>query len=841
MSVPGFSELGRNFVDTIAGMSERRRDRENFSSDFGLLVENLEKAYSVDDAVFSLGERLKHAKAEFGHNIYPDKSTVVNGDLGDARIYLENLKYDPDHARSIVEAYHREHAWNPTSSRIGLAKIDNDLLINPREKKLGVDNYSHAVVKLAHGMAKLKLLVENGERGIPEAYPAARDVVASELAIVEKAASIIGEWDRSWGTPSVDRAISLASKKLSLDSVLWRKKVEATGLIAGALALAACSAAMPTESKPNLDPAIVATPMESGRTELETPVPGMSEFESSVPATMEAMSIPRLNELREKFLESQVVGYQEQTNPSSGAVELNTITLSAEYKAQMQLRDGIVLSEPGGGQWECLFYEIVYGDISEAVMACNVEGGGMFIPYRQIDSNRGLVQWNFFADSSGNYPVSTAEAAMVRPVMLLEMTSGVDISRGWMWSPKDGKLHEIKDAAVNFKNAAAFPITNRYAAEETLEDEYGSAAYTWPADGKPTLTFDNGMVFEWDGAQYVQVENDTAAESAPMSELDQQIFKAAPDVEELKDAEGIKEKVWNDVYGTAVYLDESGEVVGYWVPNRFNKDRGVFKRAVMIDGVMMVGEEGKEKAVWPVKAKMELPGNKFDGVTIYTSAENWKNNPTIGREDMADMSAYLIALIEDKQIRGFAEGAVQLGPKMDENGKTYYDYVVGEDYKLEETVAKSMIYPTTSSSWEEQEQRPFTPAVFPASEYDGLLYMPQMFLQADNKISNVWYQAPDLKGQPVGGTMAEIVMEYFPLAGGNSMLLPAEYRNAGACKKYGFWNEEYADEICVGIMADQPTNAALVKEMIKDGYVPLLFSDGTAVFTVRFSRIPGIQ
>jgi hypothetical protein len=99
MSVPGFSELGRNFVNTIAGMSERRRDRENFSSDFGLLVENLEKAYSVDDAVFSLGERLKHAKAEFGHNIYPDKSTVVNGDLRDAGIYLENLRYDPDHAR----------------------------------------------------------------------------------------------------------------------------------------------------------------------------------------------------------------------------------------------------------------------------------------------------------------------------------------------------------------------------------------------------------------------------------------------------------------------------------------------------------------------------------------------------------------------------------------------------------------------------------------------------------------------------------------------------------------------------------------------------------------------
>jgi hypothetical protein len=326
-----------------------------------------------------------------------------------------------------------------------------------------------------------------------------------------------------------------------------------------------------------------------------------------------------------------------------------------------------------------------------------------------------------------------------------------------------------------------------------------------------------------------------------MSELDQQIFDAAPELEEVEGVEGLTEKKWNDVYGTAVYLSESGEVAGYWVPNRFNKDKGVFKRAKVVDGVMMVGEEGKEKAVWPVKAKMELPGNKFDGVTIYTSPENWQNNQPIGREDMADMSAYLIALINDKQIRGFAEDAVQLGSKKDKGGKTYYDYEMGDDYGSVEQVEKAMIDVTTSPSWKEQEQRPFTPAAFPANEYEGLIYMPQMFLQADKTISNIWYESSEGSDQSIGNSRAELAMEYDLTMGGNTMMLPAEYRNIEACMFYGFSNQGFGEAECGMIMASQAESAALIQQMIKDGYVPLQFSDGTVVFTVRYHRIPGIQ
>ncbi len=329
--------------------------------------------------------------------------------------------------------------------------------------------------------------------------------------------------------------------------------------------------------------------------------------------------------------------------------------------------------------------------------------------------------------------------------------------------------------------------------------------------------------------------------TANLSATDKQIFDAAPEIEEIENAEGLSEKVWNDVYGTALYTDESGEIAGYWEPNRFNKDKGVFRKAKMVEGVLMVGEEGKEKAVWPVKAKMELPGNKFDGVTIYTSPENWENNQPIGREDMAEMGAYLRALIADKQIRGFADGAVQLGPKKDKDGKTYYDYEVGEGFITEEAVANSMIDVTTAPSWKEKDQRPFTPAVFHAQEYEGLVYIPQMFLQVDNTISNIWYESPEWKDQAVGDALPDVVMEYSPLMGGNTMLLPAEYRNIEACMYYGFWDLEYAKDECKLIMANQAERAALIQQMTKSGMVPLEFSDGTRVFTVWFHRIPGIQ
>lgn len=812
MSVPGFSELTRNFVNTIAGMSESRRDRENFSSDFDLLVENLEKAYSVDDAVFSSGERLKHAKAGVGHNIYPDKSTVVNGDLRDAGIYLENLKYNPDHARSIVEAYHREHAWNPTSSRIGLAKIDNDLLINPRDRKPGVDNYSHAVVQLAHGMAKLKLLVENGERGIPEAYPAARNVVASELAIVKKAVSIVGEWDRSWGTPSVDKAISLASQELSLDLVLWKKKVEVAGLITGALALAACSGAMPTESKPNFDPATVAAPTESGRAELETPVPGMAEFESSVPATVEAMSIQRLDELRDKFKDSQVVGYQEQINPSSGAVELNTITLSAEYKAQMQLRDGIVLSEQGGGQWECLFFEIVYGDISEAVMACNVEGGGMFIPYRQIDSNRGLVQWNFFADSSGNYPVSTAEAAMVRPVMLLETTSGVDISRGWMWSPKDGKLHEIKDAAVNFKNAAAFPITDRYAAEETLEQEYGNAAYTWPVDGKPTLTFDNGMVFEWDGTQYVQVENDTAAESAPMSELDQQIFDSAPEIEGV-------EKVMHNLWGV-VGVDENGEITKYLDYYEYNYDRSDWREVVREENghLVILNAKGEEQIVYPERITINVNGEEL---VLNTTARGYLENR------IPDTPGAKLAIAQEL-IRLSDEGKVL--PKLAEDGMTLQDFWVWENPFVRNGVAGTM-FANHSTDWEKQrpDQLPSAFVLFPhivdGKVIEGVYDTFTLIKQSDKTTSGYWVTAVNTNNRL---PHAQQVLDHDTFkSGGKSIVTPLRYLNQTECEK---WVGEDMRDTCKSAMADVPAAMQAFRSSVASGMIdPKLMGDELTV------------
>lgn len=329
--------------------------------------------------------------------------------------------------------------------------------------------------------------------------------------------------------------------------------------------------------------------------------------------------------------------------------------------------------------------------------------------------------------------------------------------------------------------------------------------------------------------------------TANLSATDKQIFDAAPEIEEIENAEGLSEKVWNDVYGTALYMDESGGIAGYWEPNRFNKDKGVFRKAKMVERVLMVGEEGKEKAVWPVKAKMELPGNKFDGVTIFTSPENWENNQPIGREDMADMSAYLIALINDKQIRGFADGAVQLGPKKDKDGKTYYDYKVGEGFITEEAVSNSMIDVTTAPSWKEKDKRPFTPAVFPAEEYEGLLYMPQMFLQADQTISNIWYESSEGSDKSEGATRPEKAMEYALLAGGHTMLVPAEYRNIEACMYYGFASLDFAEPECQVIMANQEDRAGLIQQMVKDGFVPREFSDGTYVFTIRFHRIPGIR
>lgn len=439
----------------------------DFRASFRELRSSLVGAYHLNDGDENYSATVSSSKARS-----EDKDGM--GGLNSLDYYFPKVESDRKLRHSIVKKYASDH--KERSEGFSLAGVPFDASLD------------HTMGRILNGAAKIDVLLDS-VNGITPTYAKAIDQAREMSRMLEKAAETL------FLHPEM-RNLSLEDVMNYSDGVNWKKLI-ASGLAAPLLV--GCAMGVPNaEANPTGLPPVV---LEANKPGLETPVPGMAWYESEVPGNLVEMSSADTEKLRDKFDKSPVVGYQQHL--SNGQLQFESITLPPEYKAAMQLRGGIKLNEAGGGEWNVLIYELQDGKDTQEFFAFETEVG-FIIPVKSTDAKNGLVQYSMFLDMDGNYPVSEDKANSVRPLITFKVDSSGNIEKGWMWSTGDDKLHEIVDITSHFKNASPNLNNLSFQLEEKLESQFGNAVYTWPQGEAQTLTFDNGMVFEWNGSEYVQ-------------------------------------------------------------------------------------------------------------------------------------------------------------------------------------------------------------------------------------------------------------------------------------------------------------------------------------------------
>jgi len=486
-------------------------EKSDFNIDFTKITDKLSEAFKLDDAIFENTAALKRGVGGTLNrfNSYSDQ-------LG----FGEYLNVNFDKMQNVlIEELNTSRSKGTNKLWVGgiSLKVVDD--VTQGWGKGGAVTREQALGKIILGAAKVKALTS--VNGIPETYATARSEATNAIRIIEKAAAILFDTE----------AGAIVDMTTLLDKATHPNKGLAWKLGAGSLAVAtiACAGSIPTESKPNFNPTlpvenppVLSSPIPS--TNLETPKASMPEFESPVAATLVKMDSVKTEQLRDKFNEGDVVYYEIGLDPTSGKPTSRLNNLNSEARKSMKLINSIVMSEPSGGKWECLIFGNNDGNEGVFSLICNTENG-MFIPRQIYDPTTGLMSWSFYIDAKGNYPVDFSEAYVVRPVVQFLLDEKNLVNRGWMWSKIDGKLHEIKDVETQFKSAIPALSADQYGAETDLEKKYGEGDYSWPDDGRPTLTFDNGMVFEWNGEEYIEVMEDlSVSETAVTTEIEDNKF-----------------------------------------------------------------------------------------------------------------------------------------------------------------------------------------------------------------------------------------------------------------------------------------------------------------------------
>lgn len=563
-------------------------------------------------------------------------------------------------------------------------------------------------------------------------------------------------------------------------SVDTKKIATAIGL---SFAMVGCVAGNPYESG-NFEPTIppsenspaISSPTPSDN--LETPTAGMPEFESPIAATLVKMDSVRTEELRDKFIENDVVYYEVGIDPTNGKPASRLSALDSVAKKSMQLINSVVMSEPSGGKWECLIFGNNDGNEGVFNLVCNTENG-MFIPRQIYDPTTGLMSWSFYIDTEGNYPVDFSEAYVVRPVIQFVLDENNLIKRGWMWSKVDGKLHEMKDVETQFKLAKPALYVDQYGAEADLEQKYGDGVYTWPDDGRPTLTFDNGMIFEWDGQTYVEVK---------FSEADRQILDAATEIE------GITRKL--DKLWGVVGMNEEGKMTKYWAYNPYNYDRGEWKDVVREENghLIVKGINGKESIVYPERITLNVNGKE---ITYNTTARGYKENvtPQTPEEYKAVIEALAKAINEGKVLMPFAEGALKLTDleKLD---------------KYNDNATAKSVYDIRSDKWQEMtpDQIPYSPLAFPYNRdglvVEGAVIVPVMLLDGSGKVTGfLAFQVVDNKWMKFTPTqeIQRLLDRDMINSGQTAMASPVVNKSIEACVKA--LDTPELDQVCIELFS----------------------------------------
>lgn len=253
--------------------------------------------------------------------------------------------------------------------------------------------------------------------------------------------------------------------------------------------------------------------------------------------------------------------------------------------------------------------------------------------------------------------------------------------------------------------------------------------------------------------------------TANMSELDQQIFDAAPEIEGV-------EKVMHNLWGV-VGVDEKGEITHYWDYLKYNYDRGDWREVVREenDHLVILNAKGEEQIVYPERITINVNGEEL---VLNTTARGYLENR------IPDTPGAKLAIAQEL-IRLSDEGNVL--PKLADDGMTLQDFWVKETFG--NTGKISPIITNNSTDWEEQrpDQLPSTFVLFPHvidgkvidEVYDVFTLVKQL-----NKITSGFWSTVVNANDKLSHPQQILDNDVFR-SGGKSIVTPIRYRDKSVC------------------------------------------------------------
>jgi len=255
-----------------------------------------------------------------------------------------------------------------------------------------------------------------------------------------------------------------------------------------------------------------------------------------------------------------------------------------------------------------------------------------------------------------------------------------------------------------------------------------------------------------------------------MSELDKQIFDAAPELEGLK-------KEMHNLWGV-VGVDENGKITKYWDYMEYNYDRGEWREVIgEVDGHLVVKDsKGVESIIYPERITINVNGEE---ITLNTTARGYTENipPSTTEEYIAFIDGLSETIQMGDMLSSFGEEPLTLSD-LDFWGK----YNQGAE-------AANLVH-IRSNKWQEKESNelPMTPVVFPlvfdGEVVDGIVLVPVIVVESDGDISGWWgwkiIERDGVKYPPV--QMVQMALDNgVYTSGGNSALLPMELISLEVC------------------------------------------------------------
>lgn len=300
----------------------------------------------------------------------------------------------------------------------------------------------------------------------------------------------------------------------------------------------------------------------------------------------------------------------------------------------------------------------------------------------------------------------------------------------------------------------------------------------------------------------------------PMSALDQQIFDAAAELEEV-------EKVMHNEWGV-VGVDENGEIVKYWDYYEYNYDRGDWREVVREENghLVVLNSIGEEQIVYPERITINVNGEEL---TLNTTARNYLENK------IPDTPGAKLEIAKEL-IRLSDEGHVL--PKLAEDGMTLKDFWVNEKFG-EGGIALDM-FANHSTDWEKQrpDQLPSAFVLFPhivdGKVIEGAYDTFTLIKQSDKTTSGYWVTVINADNRL---PHAQQILDHDMFKrGGKSIVTPRRYISLDKCVESR--GEEMAGT-CALAMADVPAATQAFRSSVESGMIdPKLMSDELTIFAV---------